>query len=464
MLDLFNKSQRKYLITYLVVALALGIIALLIEPLWVFVVLICAIFILIFAYYPAFGLYLMIFFYPFTFLEIRYAALNVPYVDVIAILLLIGFALRRIYDWKVHNKTLFSPKKDFPGLIIYLCLLIAGFLSLTNTPDYFFWTAFKNVFRPLGFFYIMFVILPYNIVDKKKYLDTIFKILFWLGLSVAVMGIWSFATFPATNVIDKRAVPISIFGLKPLGTNHNQLAELLIAVIPFALIFLWKEKNLLMRKLILLSILLMAFVNLLTFSRSGWIALFLELAILAFIQYRSQMRALFRNSVILLLILSPIIVYMYIFSMQSGVLSSTASRVMLIDIAWQAFKAHPLFGNGMGIFPTLVGQNPIFLLEYGVTAGAHGFIQHLAAEIGIFGLGAFIALLVFIFIRLIKSYRKHKKDPYWSYVILSAIIAFVGVVSFQLFQTSFLTAKMWVPLGIGLIITKIADKYGKTGY
>src|SRR4030043_1381868 len=51
----------------------------------------------LFTIYPQIGLYLMVFFYPFTYLEFVYRDFNVPYVDLIAIILFAAWGLRTVY-------------------------------------------------------------------------------------------------------------------------------------------------------------------------------------------------------------------------------------------------------------------------------------------------------------------------------------------------------------------------------
>lgn len=405
--------------------------------------------------FPILAVYLLVLFYPFINLELRWGVINVPWVDIIALVLLPYVIIKK---WRYFN-----IKRDFPGFIFYLVWLASGLLSLLNVQFDFLYSL-KYFFRPVGFFYLMFVLLPWQVIRTPRRLEDVFRIFFVLGIFASLMGIYAYLSSSAPTFLERRVTPVSIFGLYPLGTNHNQIAELLIAAVPFSLLFLWIEQNEFRRKLIFLGILLMVLVNLLTFSRSGWLALFLEILLLAIIQYRYHFRKVFLYSFGILLILSPLIFYMFVFSRQNLVVSSTHNRIFLLNIAWNTFKDHPFIGNGLATFRQIVEKNKIYILEYGSPSDAHGFIQQIAAEQGLFGLLAFMALLAFVILRLWDSYRKFRHDPYWGYVLLSALIAASGSIFFQLFQTSYFNSKLWVPLGVCLIASLLAEKYGQKNY
>lgn len=394
----------------------------------------------------------MVLFYPFIQLKIQYANFDVPLVDIFVLILLPYVILKK---WKR-----FDWKKDVPGILVYGFWLVSAGLSLLNVPFDFLYSL-KYFFRPLGFFYLMYVLVPWQIIRTPKRLEDLFRIFFFLGIFASVLGFYGYFTMSVSSFLERRITPVEIFGLFPLGTNHNQIAELLVAAFPFSLLFLFTEPQEKKRKIIFLGIIFMLAANLLTFSRSGWIALFIEILILACIQYRFALRKIFMYSFTTLLVFMPLLIFMFLFSQQSFVMSSTQARAFLLNIALDAFGDHPFIGNGPGTFIRIVQKNTFYTMEFGSGMEAHGFLQQIGAEQGTLGVMTFLLLIGFVLTKIWKAYRTYSQDPYWNYVLLSVFIASTGSVLFQLFQTSYYNSKLWVPLGVSLIAALLAEQYGQ---
>jgi len=213
-------NQPKFnleIIAILVIALIFALIAVFVKPIYVIGTLACLAILIFFTRELTLGLYLIALLYPFIYLQLWIGReINVPYVDLIAMFVFAAWFLKSIYLWKKKGQKL--TLKNFPGLFYFIPFIIAACLSLTNVENL--GLGIKYILRPLVFFYLMFVVLPYNIINSKKILFNVFKILYFVGIIVSLMGLWSLIFYKAPGLFH-RAVPISIFGINPLGTNHN---------------------------------------------------------------------------------------------------------------------------------------------------------------------------------------------------------------------------------------------------
>ncbi|MFC1598718.1 O-antigen ligase family protein [Patescibacteria group bacterium] len=409
--------------------------------------------VIVFSLYPIIGIYLMVFLYPFNYFEFIYGNINVPYVDLVGLVLFFSWGIKKLY-WQYTGKQKLSLA-DFPLLSLMFLFTISAVLSLINIESELLLSGIKYVLRPLIFFYLIYIILPFNIIDNTKKLFHALKIMFVLGLGLSLMGLWSLAFPPLEGL--RRVVPISIFGIYPLGTNHNLYAEVFVCLIPLALILFWLEKkDLFWKNIYLFGALIMTGVNLLTLSRAGWLTIALQLVVLAILKYRKEMKDLVKNYLfyIGLAILTPVLYLMYQLLTSYVVISSNLNRLKLIEIAFDMFADHPIIGSGVGSFIVVVSQVQWYIIEYGGALDAHGFVFKTLAEIGILGTFAFIALLAYPVYLLIKAYQKSVKQEY-NWVVLGMLLAVIGVIIFQLSGTGYYIAKLWLPIGLALATLKI---------
>ena len=428
-------------------------------PLFISAGVVSIILIILFSKYPIWGIYLMAILYPFTYFELFYQDLDIPYVDLVALLLFIAWGIRTLYLYLEKGEKL--SRKNFPALIFMLLYVLANLLSLLNVDREQLGLAIKFIFRPIIFFYLMYIILPYNIIDSLKRLFAVFKIMFVLGLGLCLMGIWSIIITPASQI--KRAMPTAIFNIYPLGTNQNLLAEVFICIIPMALILYWYEKDIYWKNVYLIGTILMISLNLLTLSRAGWLSLALQLLVLAVLKYKKEVKNILTSYLpyLGLILMAPIIYLMYRLFNSTLMSSSNLNRLNLIELSFALFKSHPLFGTGSGTFISALSQVKWYLLEYGEVIDAHGFIFKTLAETGLFGTVTFILLLGYILYVLYKSYNENRSTAN-SLLILGALLIALGGITFQLFNTSYFIAKLWLPIGLALTAVKLGAIKTKT--
>lgn len=414
-----------------------------------------------FAFNLRWGLYIMTLFAFFHGWEIDFAryewardlpslaSLNAPLVDFIAVLLLLSFCVA--WALKLTHMQGKTWKERLPGLVPYGLFIVSALASA-----FFIYSGDRmgglwSWIRPVVFVYVMFVFLPYHIIEKKRTLHRIMTLWFGLGLVIAFYGLSSL--FVDTTTSWWRAVPYAFGSFAPLGVNHNLLAEPLVAIIPLGLwLFLQKVYAPQWRLVFGYGTLFMLVIALLTLSRAAWLALVLEAVVLTWINRKEFFYWLRRVgsafSVGALIVLVPIALYMAVFLGSSVVDSSNFSRVESTELAINLFTQRPVFGHGPGTFVELSEQTDVFVLEFGEALDAHGFIQKLIVEFGILGLVFFAGFLLWIMCNLYRV-RKHSIE----YQIFLAMV--IGVVVFQLFNTSYFNSVMWLPIGMAATVLRL---------
>jgi hypothetical protein len=158
-------------------------------------------------------------------------------------------------------------------------------------------------------------------------------------------------------------------------------------------------------------------------------------------------------SILVMIIISPLLWKMS--SLQAKNTSSTENRILLTEIAFEAFKEKPLIGYGNGEFVNLVSENIRFRAKYGEPLDSHGMLQKLLVENGIIGLSAWLFLLLYLartaFLALKRYYPKLK----W---MLPFCLAAGGGLFFQFFNTSYFKGRVWLPIVLFLIAIKFSDE------
>ena len=155
----------------------------------------------------------------------------------------------------------------------------------------------------------------------------------------------------------------------------------------------------------------------------------------------------------------------YIFMKLSTILSSddasNIERAQLLGLAWKAFLSSPLFGIGaLNLYDFMLrhGFEGIIIEELEVISVHNTFLQ-IAAEEGLFGLFAFILMILCNFILLFKS-PIHRKEQYF-YIIGLRNFFIVMLVNFILgyIASQF---RFFIALLMGLTLSLL--NYGQSGH
>lgn len=367
---------------------------------------------------------------------------NAPIVDIVAILLLVAFIVSLVLGLSSLQKRIFFSVRR--GIFLYgLFIVSAAVSALFFMVHHFYGYGIKYLLRPTLFPWLMFWLLVIYLVREKKLFDRVTKIWLVIGAIISLYGLASLIILPQSGWL--RVVPFGIHGFAPLGYNHNQIAEVLVALIPLAAFYFAKGKHIAEKYVYGALTTIMVVVALLTLSRAAWIVLLAEIVVLVFFLVKGKKKTVNASLVpSVFLALVPFLLYMGVFLTSSVVLSSTSARLDAMRVALFHAAESPLFGYGPGSFQLILADTLMYTMEYGEPLDAHGFIHKILLEEGVIGFIFFAAFLLWVlwFIWNTQYESRYREAS----VALFAMA--LGAILFQLFNTSYFNSVMWLPLGV----------------
>jgi O-antigen ligase len=401
----------------------------------------CAV--LVFSFFPKIGLYGIALFLPIIGWSFYVSYFQFTLIDFLSFIVLIGFYVRLIY------KRLFTqdkPSLRWPILVPFLSFFLAVFLSSFINPGP--WASAWYAIRIVIFFYLAYVSLPASIITNKQILKKVIIFISISGLAVALSGILSLL-YQHWDSNFFRIQGLKLFGVYPVGDNHNLIAEFLVITNFFLLALRYWCKSERTKRIINLVFIGLTIITLLTFSRTAWIVIALQLVLLFILKQTSKFKivAIFAIAIIILL---PVIFKMS--QLQEENLSSTENRLLLSEISWQAFIEKPLLGHGTGSFVDIVSRNIRYQAKYGAPVDSHGVLQKIITENGFLGFITFAWVVIVIFmvmLRAINRYTKHRE------LIVPMVIGCFGGFISEFFNTSYYKGKFWFPLAVTLVAINI---------
>jgi O-antigen ligase len=418
-------------------------------PLLMIVFFVAAIFILL-ATKLEYGIYLMAFFLPTINWNFTFHSFVIPFIDLLGLTVFTAFLLRTIYR-RLFDRGRFSLRIPLfiPFILFFISVTISNVLS-----DYISGNIWYSV-RWILFFYLVYVALPVNIINSEKILKNTLISFVLSGLAVAVMGVislfqqdWQYALV--------RTLPIQIFGIYPLGDNHNLVAEVLIVSLFFTQALKYWSHSIRMNRFLNVLMIFQTLILLGTFSRAAWIALALGVILFLVFADRPARGQLLVIMVFCLILLSPLSLYMY--KLQSDFSiggTSTESRLLMTEIAWHYFTIKPVFGWGTGQFENMMANDVRFIALYGAPLDSHGIWQKVLAENGLFGLVTFAGIFCSIIILFYRSLKKYAAE---SKLLLPIFLGGVCMFVVQFFNTSYYKGKLWLPIALGLAAINVVRK------
>ncbi len=397
---------------------------------------------------PVWSLYLMAFCLPIINWSFAFDGLLIPFIDLVALLSLVGFAARQIFIY-LFERTQFSLSWPFLGsfLLFFAAVLISGIFS--EDPLGSIWYGVRWIL----FFYAAYLWMPFNLIKDKKILKRVLVCLLMSGLMVSFIGLNALVTENFQNDF-VRIKPSAIFGTYPLGENQNLIAEFLVILVFLAIALKQYTTSEQIKKWLNVIALFFATLTIGTFSRAGWIALYLQAVVYLVYHRKELIKRYFLPIIIIVMIAVPLTLYMLQFQTEINA-SSTASRLLLSKIALQNFVEHPIVGSGSGSYLNLVGDNIRFRAQYGEPLDSHGLWQKILAENGLLGMITFIGFAFLIFKRLFQGIAKY---PAAKNILIPIVLAVSGGFVFQFFNTSYYKGKMWFPIALALAAVSLASR------
>jgi len=384
------------------------------------------------------------------------AFVSAPLVDFAALATLIALIFTALFKINGYSFS-YLMKKDY-SLKFYLPFLLSGLISsyLVLDPSLISSSLYYYV-RNIAFVFFAFVFMPVAIIRDRETLERVLWILFWAGLGVAVFGLISLLDQLGT-VGWARVTPMSIYGIAPLKYNHNILAESLVAVAPLAVYLSITRTERYKKKLMFVATSFIISVCILTLSRAAWLSLMVQAVIAAFV-FKDRVKNFFSRreglKYLLLIAVIPAVAYMFYFLTSQVVTSSNRWRIEVLNIVWFYFQDAPIFGYGPGIFISMLEQVKAYTLQFGAPLDAHGFVQKITLEQGLFGLVTFAGFLIAVFYKI---WKRQRRAHIGRLLIAALLISAGGAVFFQFFNTSYYSAHMWLPLGLAIAGSNVFEK------
>lgn len=375
------------------------------------------------------------------------AQLNAPVVEFTAFACLAALMVAWIFRIQPFSTHLLVKKMW--GLRFYGLFLLIALVSALTVFDGITGQSVRYLLRTMVFAYAAFFWLPLLFIRERATLQWVVKLWAWIGIGIALFGFSSLVMTAQGEII--RLVPYNIFGIAPLQYNHNLLAEPLVALLPLvaALAFRREEKH---QKFFFVGAWIMGAAALLTLSRAAWLAMLIQATVGVWLIWRGragQVAGIVARRVgIVVIILLPMLAYMAYFLQTSIVSSSTSARYAASEVSWFYFLREPILGYGPGSYQKLVGDTYAYTLDFGDPLEAHGFIQKILVEEGVLGFLFFafflIAIVFFLFEKQAQAAEEDRP------LAIAFLLMAVGMMVFELFNTSYFQSVMWLPLGVAV--------------
>lgn len=385
-------------------------------------------------------------------------AVDILMFEVAAGALLVAWSLRMLTLWRGRRDRNWKPW--LPLMLPFVLLVLAHALSAFSPtgPDPI--GVIKFALRPVFAVYLISIVLTVNFVQSERRLRVLLACLMLAALFFAFDGFRS--VFVSGEANFERARPLFLFfGMNPLGGNHNALAQMMLIGMSAALSLGSLIRFEAERRLSFYAAMFMGLVAMLTLARSAWIALAGMLLLLGATIWRPYIKAHSAKLIAAAILLVPLAGYMISFSLSDEVRGSTDARSLLNQISVHAFRESPIVGIGAGTFTSRVGATYAYIVEFATPRDSHGVLQKILAETGSVGLlsfGLLMALVVLIIRADWKLIRAQKiRAEAYMYLVAGAF----GLAIYQLFDTTYWTARLWLPVGIvlaaGHILKRVHD-------
>jgi len=150
----------------------------------------------------------------------------------------------------------------------------------------------------------------------------------------------------------------------------------------------------------------------------------------------------------------------------SVVASSNSARIVLTEIGWEYFLEKPIFGQGIGRYEVILEDVGFFTYHFGDPIDAHSILTKISTEQGIVGLLTFGLFVGWI---IISIYKRMQHEGFSSRARIAAFLSFFLILTpliFQLFNTQYYAARMWVPfmLALSLVFLYRHDRSSVSAY
>jgi len=224
-------------------------------------------------------------------------------------------------------------------------------------------------------------------------------------------------------------------------------------------------KNMTMRFVYTMSLLVLVVADIFILSRSAFLSVLVAVGFLFIIypfirENKSIKTALFEIGFRAISIIAFMVICLgfytnFINQTYTGeVKSSSDSRVDMTKSSIVMFLYNPVIGNGIANFKMLLGNDVEYIKNYYIALDSHGVIQKILVEQGVVGIVTFLLFITAIFIMYFKAIKNIIN--YDDRMALSIVFSmFIAALFLQLFNTTYYTYRLWMPIGLFIVASKI---------
>lgn len=388
-------------------------------------------------------------------------AFALPFLPNIALLLLAGliglsFGLSRLRQGQPDLK----PLPLEPAIILYLFIAVATTVASVDLSG-----SLRDL--SINFFaFILFFVLINQIKNKKELL--LFLNFLLLGaFIVSLYGIYQYLVgIPLpdrwVDIAQNPAIRTRVYSF--FG-NPNVLAKYLVFLIPFccALFFATKKVEAKLSYLMLAAVLGLSLAF--TFSRSGWVGLFVGLLVFSLLKDK-RILILILIALLAGATLLPDAFLQRVSTIGNPLDSSNVYRLTVWQESIGIIKDFPLTGVGLG-HQSFMRIYPRYMLDRGKAPfHTHNSYLQVLVETGIIGLLVFLWLLASYFkigLKAIASCR----DQQLKYLIMASLSATAGILILGLGDVIIylpkITMLFWLNIALIFLILKLDEDAPVTG-
>ncbi len=381
----------------------------------------------------------------------------ISFFDIILIFLYLMWFVESIKNKK--NEINLLPRISIPAFLLILCAILSFIPS--NYPNYSFFGLIEVLKMYFAFFY-----LANNLKNKS---DILFLLSIFI-LSLLFEGLLGWAQ----HRYDEPFFPTALGGpswidsrVKGTWVSYNDFAWYLTFFLPLSMSMLFSKIKPTYKIVCFFALSAGSASLIWTKSRASWIsfvvaALFVVLLVLPKINTKKALVKTFLAIIGILILILPLYPRLYnkmYWRFAGPDRGSAASRIPQFKIAYNIIKDNPILGVGLNTYSERMWEYDDTEIGLGEITRhpVHNIFLHIAAEIGIFGLMAFLWLMASIFYSGLK-YVFLNQDV-MAYFIIGLLAGLLAHLVHGLVDTESIGGKlfmfMWVFAGIILAITKI---------
>ena len=335
-------------------------------------------------------------------------------------------------------------------------LFVMSVLSLVTVGNISF--AMHGIMMFLNILFVYFLIIHF--IDKEKYIKWVLIALVFLAV------VHSFFIFFSCYSGIGISVSSNCSTFRPeLLTNANFAAAMLNSVIPICFYLMKSTKSRINKTALLIALFFISTAILMTFSRSGMLAMGFVLATLLLIHFPKKIKAVKNSPYFILIVLLLVFIPVFFISNvahNGNIMSGQCKRpyfhdyyeerVQILDSGINMVGGNFFLGVGINNFRASINDyNGEYVGNIWKVEDRHSHNTYLdfLSELGIFG------FLLFVILAYMTIHTFYRSKSYFSGALL---ISFMSILISCLFLGIGMNYLLWIPVGLAVALEKIQSK------